>query len=183
MMIDRLSEKTILVTLMRDDMERYRLRFDDDGEAARRGLTRLMVRVGEECGLDHADKSYLVEALPAGESCLLIITVRTVKRRRLYRIKKVHKRLCCVFSGADALLDWLGAGMGVGGSVYACFGSYYLLPDYPPTARRQAQLSEYGALRELGAVEIARICEHGSVVLEHAPGAQGSRRASFIAAR
>ena len=74
MTIDRLSQGMILVTLMDDDMRRYSLDFNDaaDGERTRRGLTRLMYRVGEECGIDHRDKCYLIEALPGKESyCLL----------------------------------------------------------------------------------------------------------------
>ena len=60
---------------MTDDLQRYDLDFEAaDSDATRKGLTRLMYRVGEECGLNHRDKSYLIEALPGKESCLLIIS-------------------------------------------------------------------------------------------------------------
>ena len=118
MTIDRLGERTILVTLMRDDMTRYSLDFNDDadGERTRRGLTRLMYRVGEECGLNHRDKSYLIEALPGKESCLLIISVRVAKTRRRYRIKRENAVDVCRFSGVRRSAD-CGSQTRTGGSV------------------------------------------------------------------
>ena len=109
MTIDRLGEGMILVTLMQDDMRRYRLDFGDaaDGDDTRRGLTRLMLHVGEECGLNHRDKCYLIEALPGKESCLLIISVRSNKARRRWRIKRENTVDCCRFASSDDLLDWL----------------------------------------------------------------------------
>ena len=102
MTIDRLSEGMILVTLMRDDMTRYSLDFNDDadGERTRRGLTRLMVRVGTECGLDHHNKCYLIEALPSRDCCLLIISVRRTRRKK-YRIKREKTRAICEFDTAE----------------------------------------------------------------------------------
>ena len=171
MTIDKLGDRTILVTLMHDDIERYSLDFEVGGDDTRRGLTRLMYRVGEECGLSHSDKSYLIEALPAGDSCLLIISIRALTHRKSYRIKRTLRYDCCVFADADALLDWIRAGVEVAGSIYALGGRYELLPDYPLPPRLRAQLSEYGTLRELTAVELARVRENGSVVME-----QGVRR-------
>ena len=170
MMIDQLSEKTILVTLMRDDIERYSLDFSDDDDDTRRGLSRLMVKVGEECGLDHHGKSYLIEALPAGDSCLLIISVRAQKRRR-YRVKREHKVDCCIFDSADALLDWMQSGTTVGGSIYTYREGYCLLPDYPFAPRQRMRLSEYGSVRELSAVDAARVRELGKRVRD-----SGTRR-------
>lgn len=167
MMIDQLSQKTILVTLMRDDMERYCLDFSAGGDDTRRGLTRLMRRIGEECGLDHTGKSYLIEALPAGDSCLLIISVRTVKSRRRYRVKREQKAECCAFDNADALLDWMHSGGALDGGLYTYKGGYWLLPDYPFAPRVRARLSEYGRIEEITRVEAARIRELGTPVMEH----------------
>lgn len=162
MTIDQLSQKTILVTLMRDDMERYSLDFGADEEGARRGLTRLLYRVGEACGLDHSGKSYLIEALPAGDSCLLIISVRPKRRR--YRVKRTRTTTCYFFDGIDALLDWRAAGVHIAGGVYALKGGYWLTPDYPPAPRVQLLLSEYAAPSALDAVGVARLRELGTPV-------------------
>lgn len=169
MTIDQLSQKTILVTLMRDDMEHYCLDFSVGGDCARRGLTRLMGRVGEACGLDHSGKSYLIEALPAGESCLLIITVQPMQRRRRYRIKRVTTQECFVFDDIDALLDCFGGGTRVSGSLYTYRGGCWLLPDYPPVPRLRRRLAEYTDVRVMTAIEAARVRELGVPITQHAP--------------
>ena len=175
MTIDQLDDNRILVTLMRDDIERYCLRFDDDGDSTRRGLTRLMVRVGEACGLDHRGKSYLIEALPAGDSCLLIISVRALHRRRRYRIKRVTRQECFVFATVDDLLDWLD-GDPVCGRLYRCGDGCWLLPDCPVPPRLRRRLSEYAQVRELSAVEAARVRETGCPLGDVAPRRVPHRR-------
>ncbi len=171
MTIDRLSQGMILVTLMDDDMRRYSLDFNDaaDGERTRRGLTRLMYRVGEECGIDHRDKCYLIEALPGKESCLLIISVRAKKSRRRYRIKRENTVDCCRFSSVDALLLWLdrpeSARMGY--ALYQSKESYCLLPEYPLTSAERCILNEYGSVCRESPVTVARIREYGKLLREH----------------
>ncbi len=170
MTIDRLGESTILVTLMRDDMRRYDLDFEASADAAetRQGLTRLMYRVGEECGLNHRDKSYLVEALPGKESCLLIISVRSGKPRKRYRIKRETTVECCVFQRCDDFLDWLSRpeSAALGYSLYALSGCYYLLPTYPLNPAESVLLNEYGAVTKKSPVAAARIREHGTFLRE-----------------
>jgi len=165
MTIDRLGEKTILVTLMRDDMQRYDLDFETaaDGAGTRRGLTRLMIYVGEECGLDHRGKSYLIEALPGKDSCLLIISVRTNKPRRRYRIKRVSGVDCCRFGCVDDLLDWLSRPESdrLSYSLYKERDCYYLLPEFPLTASERGILNEYGSVAPESPVAVARLREHG----------------------
>lgn len=170
MTIDRLGEKTILVTLLRDEMARYQLDFDSgaDGDNTRMGLTRLMYKVGEECGLDHSGKSYLIEALPGKEGCLLIISVRIGKSRRRYRIKRERRIDCCRFTSADDLLDWMArpesSRMGYTLSEYE--NGYYLLPEYPLTKAERGLLNEYGCVLQASPVAAARIREGGRTVCE-----------------
>lgn len=167
MNVDRIGESTILVTLDREDMKRYSIDFSsDDVDGVQHGLTRLMVRVGEACGLDHKDKSYLIEALPAGESCLLIISVRTVKRRRIYRVKRLRTVDCCVILCADDLLDVLRLDLIGGFRLFHYTERYYLFPDRPFSGHIRAILSEYGALCSLNAVAAARIAEYGERIAE-----------------
>ena len=167
MNVDRVGENTILVTLDRDDMTRYSIDFSsDDCGGVQQGLTRLMVRVGEACGLDHRDKSYLIEALPAGDACLLIISVRTVKRRRIYRIKRVKTVDCCVILSCDDLLDVLRLDRIGGFRLYGYADRYYLFPDRPFSDHTRAILNEYGAVRSLNAVAAARIAEYGEAIAD-----------------
>lgn len=166
MTIEQLREGTIMVTLMRDDMEWYSIDFSDENtENVRRGLTRLMMRVGRECGLSYADKSYLIEALPGGDCCLLLITARTVKRRRIYRIKRRATSECCTFLSADELIDFLSSGAGFGYRLYE-YGGYRLLPDRPLSPSVRGLLNEYGSVCDISTVEAARIREHGRLIRE-----------------
>ena len=171
MTIDRLGEGMILVTLMQDDMSRYSLDFNAsaEGEDTRRGLTRLMLRVGEECGLDHRDKCYLIEALPGKESCLLIISVRSSKPRRRWRIKRENQQECCRFPTADDLLDWLSRPESARFSyaLYEVGCSYYLIPEYPLSDADRCLISEFGVVTDESPIAIARIRENGRLLREH----------------
>lgn len=171
MTIDRLGEGMILVTLMRDDMTRYSLDFNDDadGERTRRGLTRLMVRVGTECGLDHHNKCYLIEALPGKESCLLIISVRADTSRRRYRVKRENTVDVCRFLTVDDMLLWMRRRESgrLGYSLYAVSDSFFLLPEYPLTNGERATLNEFGVVTRESPVAVARVREHGKLLQEH----------------
>lgn len=185
MTIDRLGEGMILVTLMRDDLSRYSLDFSEavDKEKTRRGLTRLMYRVGEECGLDHRDKCYLIEALPGRESCLLIISVRANKTRRRYRIKRENRVDCCRFNTVDDLLVWMRrpeCGR-MGYALFEASGRYYLLPEYPFTPSESAIMNEYGAVTRESPIAVARIREHGTPLMEHSRKRPHLRYASSAA--
>ena len=167
MMIDVISPATILVALSGEDIKKYDLDFKTtDTEASRAGLTRLMLRVGEECGLSHSSKSYLIEALPGGDSVLLIITVRGEKLRKKYRIKKTELFECGFFSNADDLLDYLRICPPVGCTVFGENSGWWLVPDLPLSGELRGRLCEFGSLRELSPVALARIREQGRIVYE-----------------
>lgn len=169
MTIDRLGEKTILVTLTDEDMLMYDLDFSADSPSTRRGLTRLMYAVGEECGLSHRGKSYLIEALPGGKSCLLIISVRVNKPRRKYRIKRERCEICCRFDDTDALLDWLDReeSRSMSYTLFRSDGAYCLFPEYPPTEAARRVLSEYAAVIGVSPVAAARVREYGEPIAVH----------------
>ena len=183
MTIDMLDRKTILVTLEQEDMRRYALDFlsKTDTDTTRRGLTELLYRVGEMCGLDHRGRSYLVEALPSRECCLLIISVRRTSRK-IYRIKRGKTREICVFDTADALLDWMQSARGFGYSVYLYRERYYLLTDLRMPFSSLGLLSEYGRVVCASSVVTARIQECGELLQErHAARPQFTKKASSAA--
>lgn len=180
MTVDQLSEGTILVTLERRDMERYELDFSrGDTADARRGLTRLLCHVGEECDLGAGENSYLIEALPAGDSALLIISVRAPRPRRRWRIKRERRYEVCIFADSDALIALDPGRLRIGYALYRCEDGWRLIPDRPLSARLTALLSEYAAVRTVTAVELARVREYGVPVSvreapRRRPGATGS---------
>ena len=183
MTIDKIRQDTILVTLNDKDMERYELDFGSAYERARAGLMRLMRRVGDECGLSHDDKRYLIEALPGGDSCLLIISVYAVKRRRLYRVKKERKLECCRFSSADGLLDYLDRSPELSFEVYRYKNGYVLFPELPLSPRLRGELNEFGCVIEMKTVEAARVREYGAQVLSRAGRQNRSLKLMRMAAR
>ena len=161
MTVEMLNKGTILVLMEGDDMRRYSLSFEE-GSAPEQGLKKLLYRIGEECGIDSRGKSFLVEALPSRGGCLLIISVRRV--RKVYRIKRDSTRTLCVFDTADMLLDRLLLGGELAGTVYSYREKYILIPALSATKRSLALLSEYGRLVKADAVETARIREFGSKI-------------------
>ena len=179
MTVDQLSEGTILVALEPDDMERYALDFSrGDTAAARRGLTRLLCRVGEECGLDEKDSSFLIEALPAGDSALLIISVRPPHKRKRWRIKRERRCDVIRFDDIDALIALDPSHLPFGYALYDS-GGWRMIPDRPLSPRMSAMINEYGAVGTLTAVELARIKEYGKLIavkepLRRRPGGTGS---------
>ena len=170
MTIDMLDRKTILVTLQQEDMREYALDFQsqEDADKMRRGLKELLIRIGEECRLDHRGKSYLIEALPAQESCLLIISVRRTRRKK-YRIKRESTRTICTFDTADMLLDWMDSDCANGFcyQLYRYQERYILLPFMSTPSSALAPLSEYGCLTPVSTVAAARIQEYGTLLKEH----------------
>lgn len=162
MTIEMPDKGTILVSLSQEDMRRYAFRPEDNAPQA--ALQKLMRHVGDVCGLDHRGKSYLVEALPCRAGCLLIITVRAVKRRRIYHIKRRRTRQLCVFFDADAMLDFLREGLKGGYALYRYEGRYVLLPGLSAGEEELSRLSEYGELYEAPQAATARVCEHGALL-------------------
>ena len=170
MTIDMLDTGTILVHLGESDMLAYTLDFSDSADISdiREGLGELVRRVGDMCGVGTGGRCFLVEALPSDDGCLLIISVRAVRRRRVYRIKREKTREICVFFDIDSMLDWL-SGVSYEPSGYTLFdysGRYILMPEPYAAPASSAELSEYGRLTKVSLVAAARIQEHGKVIGE-----------------
>lgn len=168
MTIEMIGQGTILVSLGDDDMRRYSLLPEDEADKTRKGLKELLCRVGEVCGLDHRGKSYLVEALPCPNGCLLIISVRRIRRRRVFRVKRQKAYELCVFFSADAMLDyWQNSQRQGGYAVYRYEGQYVLLPSLSVSEKINAKLSEYGELYPVSETVFARIREHGELLMQN----------------
>ena len=163
MRIDRLDQKTILVAMAQQDMRDYALDFAAGADAARsrEGLKALMRRVGEECGLNSRGRSFLVEALPARDGCLLIISVHP-SRRRKYRFKRHTLRTVCVFDDADILLDWLALKPRFSYTVYRYEDRWALIPSITAKPSALVLLCEYGRILTADAPTLARIREYGT---------------------
>ncbi|MBQ3264543.1 MAG: adaptor protein MecA [Ruminococcus sp.] len=167
MTIDLLDRETILVSLGVEDMRAYSLRFDKGVGYAENGLKKLLGQLGELCGTRSRGKSYLIEALPAKDGCLLIISVHAAKYRRKYRIKRSADRKICIFFDADAMLDYLSAAKDSEDfMLYRYDGRFVLLPPLTASDSVLARLSEYGELYPASPAALARVREYGSLLME-----------------
>lgn len=162
MTIEMLNKATILVSLDGEELQMYSLRFDEMTDEVETGLKKLLTDIGGVCGLSIGGKSYLIEALPSKEGCLLIISVRCVKRRKIYRIKRCKTRELCVFFDADAMLDFYQV-MKPQGAFYLYEGRYVYLPLHDTVPER---LSEYGELYPVSPTVFARVRECGRLLLQ-----------------
>lgn len=170
MTIDMLDTGTILVHLGESDMHAYTLDFSDTADISdiKEGLSELICRVGDMCGVGTGGRCFLVEALPSDNGCLLIISVRAVSRRRVYRIKREKTREICVFFDIDSMLDWLSDAScePSGYTLYSYRERYILMPEPYAAPYSSAELSEYGRLTKVSLTAAARIQEHGTVIRE-----------------
>ena len=181
MTVEKLSETTVLVSLERAEMTSRGLDLNSsDAEGVRMALAEVLRRVGEELGRDYSGKSCLVEALPGGGSCLLVITVRGAKRRRYYRVKRAGRREYCLFANADDMLDCIAACGGLGCEILAYGRGYVLLPRLPLTERQRGLLNEYGRAGELSGIAEARVREYGKRMFVKSGRTRGKLGASSI---
>ena len=167
MTIDLLDRGTILVSLGAEEMQAYSLRFDKGIGCAENGLKRLLGQLGEICGAERRGKSWLIEALPSKDGCLLIISVHAAKYRKKYRIKRAAASRLCVFFDADAMLDYLASAKAAQDfSLYRYEGRYILLAPESAPDSALSLLSEYGELCSACAADEARLREYGSLLMQ-----------------
>lgn len=168
MTIEIMDKGTILVSLCEEDMRTYSLSFDEKAAGCpERGLKSLLYHVGQSCGLDHTGKSYLIEALPSSDGCLLIISVRRAKYRRKYRIKRSRQTDAYVFFDCDAMLDYCRLYQGDAGyAVYRYKERYILIPTLPASDGAWMRLCEYAQRCPLSDTALAHIREFGLLLRE-----------------
>ncbi|MBQ3331755.1 MAG: hypothetical protein IJG87_11335 [Ruminococcus sp.] len=168
MTIELLDNETILVSLCAEDMHAYSLRFDEEtSKCPQNGLKKLLYHVGKTCGLDHAGKSYLIEALPSSDGCLLIISVRKAKYRRKYRIKRTRRGELYVFFNADAMLDYRSLHPDEEGySVYRYKDRFVLIPSSFSRGAAPAEIIEFAESCPLSSTAIAHVKEYGTLLWE-----------------
>ena len=176
MTIERIDAGKVLILLGKDDMKDFSLDYGTlsfSDPHSRRILSRLLTLACTKTGLTLDNKRMLVEAIPHGSGCLLLLTLRE-KRRRRFRIKRTHRLLCCVFYDCEALLSACSTLFGrtlPRNRIYLLDGEYILvfkeeaLPAYMPEILREfarcvpcripaaARVEEYGRdIGELGEI-------------------------------
>ena len=168
MTIEIMDKGTILVSLREEDMRTYSLSFDEKNAGCpEHGLKCLLYHIGETCGLDHSGKSYLIEALPSCDGCLLIISVRRAKYRRKYRVKRSKHADAFLFFDCDAMLDYCRLYQGEAGyAVYRYKERYILIPSPRASASAFTRLCEYAERCPVSETALAHIREFGLLLRE-----------------
>lgn len=169
MTIEQIDPSKVLIVLGSDDMKDFSLEYSTlsfSDPHSRRILSRLLTLACSKTGMSIDNKKMLVEALPHKSGCLILLTLSPKQKRRLYRVKRSDKKLCCVFEDVDALID---ASVAIRNttslpknSAYFLDDRYYLLVDSKPVSLyTMAILEEFSECYVCSRVAAARIEENG----------------------
>lgn len=173
MTIEQLDESKVLISLCNEDMQDYKLKFNDMSfcsEHSKRILLRLLRLACLKAGVNFERKTWLLEALPHNSGCLLLVTMLEKKHRKTYKVKRLREYACFVFDSAENLLaaaEVLGTRSVTlhSNSLWLVKGKYYLIFDYPVvSAQVSTFLREYCEKLWCSKVSISRIKETGKLL-------------------
>lgn len=173
MTIEQLDSTKVLISLCAQDMKNYSLEFDTmdfEKPHCKKILTRLLAIACEKTGFNIDDGYLLVEALPYDNGCLILITASEKRGRRIYKIKKNNRSLCCVFEDTEsfitAVLQLAKSGLSLyPNSAYFYNEKYYLVFACPALPKRaRVLLSEYARVMLCNRSFAARLSESGKII-------------------
>lgn len=176
MTIETLGTGRVLVSLMPQDVDLYRINIDKlnlrDADT-KESLKSLLSLALKESGINPEGRAVLVEAMPHKDGMLILITVDYIKKlRKVYKIKRPSMLPVCRFKNAEGLLSCVerlvSEGVSFGGnSLWQYKDELYLIfstPAIPPRAK--AVLSEFALCLSLSLVRIARVKEAGKLLAD-----------------
>lgn len=175
MTIEQLDSTKVLISLCSEDMEDFKLKFNDMSfcsEHSKRILLRLLQLACSKAGVSFERKTVLMEALPHNSGCLLLLTMMEKNRRKTYKVKKIKEHPCFVFENAEELLsaaeNLQTRGVSLrDNSLWVLDGKYYLMFNYPFVSRDVcALLREYSRRANYTFVGISRIKETGKLLCD-----------------
>ena len=163
MTIQKLQSGKLLILMKNEELARYGLSFQnmhENDEPTKRFLKRLAAV--SSTALSLCARGCVVEALPGGEECILIVS--PARGRRTYRIKRTPLPEAFRFETVDDLLDAYRR-ICSGGRLNApqaqiLGGAFVLCFDRPLSGRESHILSEYGV--RLSPIALAALGEHQS---------------------
>lgn len=173
MTVETLTGERVLISLFKEDMESFELdpkKIDIKNPKTKRALFELLFIACLNCGITLDSKRFLIEALPAKDGCLFIISASPVKKRKVYRIKKNEEYPCFIFENAGDMLDALSSLCAsspyyYSNSLFEKNGKYYLVFDYPVIPQKaRVLLSEFAKEAKIGKIFLSHLHEHGGVI-------------------
>lgn len=168
MTVSKLDNNRLLIILGAGDIEELSLRFGEDSDGQeQQTLLRLTRRACRSTGIDPGGCRIHIEALPLEQSCYLLVTVGSLRRR--YRRRTHAQGVCYCLGGSGNFLDAMALLYQQNvcctyNAAYEWSGAYYLLFDYPVIPERlRVLLSEFGTPQR-GRLERARLRENGTLI-------------------
>lgn len=166
MTIEQIDPSKVIIVLGSSDMKDFSLEYSTlsfSDPHSRKILSRLLTLACSKTGMSIENKKMLVEALPHKSGCLILLTLKPKTKRRIYRVKKPDKCLCCIFENCERLIE---AAIAVGESlpqngVYYCNNKYYLVIESNLALYPLAVLEEFAHCYVCSRIAAAKVCEAG----------------------
>ena len=164
MTIEQIDSGKVMILLKNSDMKDFALEYSSlsfSDPHSRRILTRLLSLACSKTGVSAKNKKMFVEALPHKNGCLILLT-RKEKKRRVYRIKRSKRMLCCIFDDAEALLSAFSSVSDrlPDSELWLFDGRYYLLTDSFSGAETDL-LGEFSRCYVCSEISASKILEAG----------------------
>lgn len=173
MTIEQIDKGRVLILLCNSDMKDFSLDYDTMGfrdPHSKKILVRLLTLACLKTGISAKGKKMLVEALPQENGCVILLTLVSENKRKVYRIKRENYNLCFVFEDLENLIKLCIALKGrciTENRIYYCDSKYYLVFEsiLPPKYKRL--VCEYADKGEAERVYWARVKENGKLIAEN----------------
>lgn len=166
MTIEQIDSGKVMIVLGSNDMKDFSLEYSTlsfNDPHSRKILSRLLTLACSKTGMSIENKKMLVEALPHKSGCLILLTLKPKTKRRIYRVKKPDRCLCCIFKDADSLID---AAVALGARlpeniIYSFNDKYYLLIEENISLGALARLEEFSDCYVCSKIAAAKVGEAG----------------------
>ncbi|MGN1130603.1 MAG: adaptor protein MecA [Ruminococcus sp.] len=173
MTIEQIDKGKVLILLCNSDMKDFSLDYNKMGFCdphSKKILVRLLTLACLKTGISAKGKKMLVEALPQENGCIILLTLVSENKRRVYRIKRNNYGLCFVFGDLENLIKLCIALKDrciTENRIYYCNSKYYLIFEsiLPPKYKRL--VCEYADKGETESVHWARVKENGKLIAEN----------------
>ena len=108
MTIDRLSRKSVLISLKKEDMSELSISIEKlnlKDSSCKNALKNLLALALEKTGIKKGNQTTMIEAWPHKDGCLILVTIDYPKPpRKTYKVKRPPSSPCFCFSDAENLL-------------------------------------------------------------------------------
>ena len=166
MTIEQIDPSKVMIVLGSNDMKDFSLEYSTlsfKDPHSRKILSRLLTLACSKTGMSTDNKKMLVEALPHKSGCLILLTLKPKAKRRVYRVKKSDKCLCCIFSEVERLIS---AAVALRNnlpenSIFFCNDKYYLLTEKSIALYPLALLEEFSDCYICSKIAAAKVREAG----------------------